>query len=888
MALSQGDYLGFEAKMKQEQWLARAAKTSLAEVAGKLHARWPNGLEPGSSIASLANRLRKTDRGEGTAEWWSRHEPLIAVLAEIIARPESEVREWIGNVSSAPASAWSPPGLRNVVAARVDQPPPGLWSTRLRPWVDQVEHEETSVRHGWLTYEPGVAGEWLIAWFQRRGWVVLQAADWKAAMRGLRPRARNLVRLIGPLPADQPPPIAPQGKTVCVLSTHRLAALGAADSAHVRSVGWGPPATSVVSGWAALDEPQLTRPDSCAAWFAEHSRPERRLPDTRINEILREFGMASTPGELLLLLDVAGDPDPVSGLLARNPVVDGDMLRRMEAEAVRRGIGGRRSLRTWTELVPATRTADEVLVDVRRSLSAGNPPQARRLAEGRPSALIEGLVALHVLQPCNEPEVPAGMWRIWPRWLAALLAREAVDAVTTEPGGVGAAVLLGEGSAEVGLAAIARAIGAADWDAVGGALRAAEDTIASMATVEATALVLGHHLLDGHAVPVELAEDAIRSLRRLRRTTAGARLIAHGDGVTSATAVTMADWALGRRARISEPEFGSWEDRSGAVAGAPFLAALEAALERWSIEAQSSKPAPADSSASLGLARRAMRLGSWLYAVHGVLPVPDGRVSGVWSFQVPALLLAASRDVRTLPGRTADEVLNEQYPGANVPAQATAGERLLDSLTPAAFEQPEQLIRGFASILARKAAEDTPDVQARSKAIRAVLDTTSARFSMVKVEIEGTGGSFHDAARWLWEQWNAAPGHGRDVPPVALLRAPDLEDARLIWRCAPDAVHKDIWRRASAEDQFWDVLPPAGWRAWALAANDIPAGWARMPLAVLLSLLDGGVPEGGFAAAWNRDPKAVLKWLPAHLPGGESEDGPARRCLAAVPAARQS
>ncbi|MDP2305107.1 MAG: hypothetical protein Q8P18_03690 [Pseudomonadota bacterium] len=488
--------------------------------------------------------------------------------------------------------------------------------------------------------------------------------------------------------------------------------------------------------------------------------------------------------------------------------------------------------------------------------------------------MIDQLRETHLLVPCTDADAPAGTWELWPRWLGAALARRAVRRLASGGDGLGEAALAGDAGVAAALGELKETFVAARWDRVRTLLAADAATPPGVATIEATALALGFHLLDGHPVPRELAAETIGVLARVRSASGAGRLLPHGSGVTNPTAVVAAEWALGYRARSADPQFGPW---SGEVDDLTTIQSLDDALDRWAKTALDEQVGEGRRAEFDTLARRVFRLGSWLFTARGLLPVPSDRA--VWTFQVPALLLRlADEGSAALPGKTAAEIARAKAPDVDFEGESRRVAEWLEHPTPVEDTQGAQ--RAIFAAVTLKLAEDAPEARTRQQAIRDTVRGTSARFSLVKAEVEAQGGNFHDVLRWLWARWNELPNEGRSLPPIALLRRADLADARLVWQAAPAVVHPDIWRRASEIPALWEVLPAEGWRSWALAGNDGPA-WEKMPIDVLCSLLDRPLPTDAFRAAWHRGGEQVTAWLLPRL-SQEPADGP-RRCLAATP-----
>ncbi len=865
-------------------WLEETWDGDFAGLARALSDAWPEELPKDNTAEALRNRLAGTDAGKSTAKWWRDHDLLVPTLAHLLRRSDAEVRSWIEACTRRPSpGSWSPPGLRSIAGARVDEPPPGLWSDLVEQWVRALEAGQTNIRRAWLRYEPGVAGDWLREWFEDRGWKIIRAESWTEAEKKVVPRTRTLVHLSGMAPTGSAPPNARSTATICVLARSRPPWSGRHQREEPLGEGWRAVNVPVYDDWAALDA--TTRPDlrGVIRWFADHARADRQLGDEELGRALADLGADATPGELLARLDVGRDDDPVAAMTARWADECAAELLAVEKEAARRGVGPLRVRATWEALVLDRGSPEETLAAVRRSLSKRHYAHAERMAANRPKAMVDRWIEQGVLQPCGEPGAPADAWRVWPRWLGTRLSTRAVAELATHRDTIGAALLASEEGCHAALDQLERLVADNDWERVGALLSITTSEVSGAATVEGAAFALGNGILDGTEVPVEVAAAAVESLVALRERSRGARLLAHGDGRTSTAAATMAEWALGCRSGSSDSAFGPW-------AGAPLDSAqhialrdLDDALERWVTAAQDRRRVD-ERSGHLALARRALRLGTLLFERRGTLPVEREDSRGVWSFQVPALLVAASQGAEALPGRTVDDVLRDQAPGIDLPALAREGERLFAGGLAGPIDDAEAAGRAVVAVFAKKLAEDAPDARARERAIRAILNAASNRFSLVRAEIVTAGASPLGALRWLWSQWNSAQVHDRTVPPVALLREDDLDDARLLWTAAPPEVHREIWRRASRESALWEVLPAAGWRAWARAETDVEAGWERMPLDVLVSLLDGPLPAAAYSAAWRRTPPDVFAWMLPRVTTQGEIDPSARRCLDAAPA----
>lgn len=871
--------------MSEERWLSRVWRGKAPGLANELLARWPSGLSRDIKLDALANRLRDTDAGKSPPGWWASHDALIPILAEVIGQPEAEVRSWIERKARQAPGTWTPPGLLSVTGAKVSEPPSGLWSPLVTEWVEQLERAGGGPLHAWAVFEPGVAGEWMKEWFEHRGWSVVRAVSWAEASKKLRARGRTLVQLTGTRPPDVLPPAAPRGATVCVVASFSLRGAGSTGVASWSSATrWRQQEVPTVGGWALLDAPVRAEIEACSAWFIQHSRPDRRPSDAEIAAIQARMDASLTPGEALMWLDVASDDDPVDAFLARTADVSLETLLGIEREAARRGVGPKRTLGVWRDLVPGGRSAEDTLDDVKRSLARGNVSLAKKLVDGRARAVVDRLVEQRLLQPCVDEGEPADTWLIWPRWLGKELMSRAVGQLASTRDDVGSALLASAEGARAALAELERLVDNEDWDRVHQRLCGDPRHPVSLATTEGMGLALGLRVLDGRHIPAEVAAAAVGALAAARDAVHDGRILPHGDGAASPTAARMAAWALGLRTESPDPRFGPRAAGAMTEEHLNVLADIHQALNRWTRLMGGRGHDPGEiSDEARTMAARVFRLGTLLFEAMGVLPVREASDDALWPFQVPAVLRAVSLGGTVLPGKTIGEVLRGQVPGVDVETLASRGDQLLANHDPAALHDTEATGRAVLAMLFRGLAAEAPEARTRKRAIEQVVTTASANFAFVRTEVEGRGGSFFDVARWLWARWNEVAYPDRDIPPVALLRDPDLEGAKALWAAAPATVHREIWRRASEESAFWNVLPSAGWRAWAGAGVDAPLGWARMPSEVLLSLLDGALPNSGYAAAWHRAPGAVIGWLAPRLSADLPRESSARRCLEAAP-----
>lgn len=874
--------------MTHPGWLDATWTGSRAALGRELHMRWPETLVQDNDAEALANRLGKTDQGTCPQDWWETHAALIPVLADIIARPESDVRAWIDSGTRKTPGPWRPPLLRSVVGARVDEPPKGLWSPFVEAWVERVERGPASTPHAWIRHEPGVSGAWLQEWFEHRGWHFTKAETWEKARSKVRIRSRNVIVLTRAWPLDRGLPSDLPETTICVLAPWEQAVPEGAASGGRK---WYPSDVPTHDGWALLYEPRQRDPRECIRWFLDHCPPERRPDDSTVTGILREWDPEYTPGELLLRLDVALEDDPVTAFLARAPDVGVEDLVGMERGAAERRWSTRRPRDSWKQLVPKATTPEHLLSEVGIALAVKRLEHARKLVEGRPEAVVVRLVEQGVLQPCTDANAPADTWQIWPRWLGAELNRRALAELVRSSTGLGSALLFGQNGTSEALEELRRIARAGDWDQMRRHLDSDPALPEGMAVVEATILTLGHSILDGSTIPRELAGRALEAAGGVRITHGDGRLLAHGDGEASPVAMDLAEWALGHRAFSRDPLFGPWTDETPLEAHVDQCNNFERALMRWSEVASSGQVSEKQRLEASAMVRRVYRLGTLLFDARGLL-----RRSGehsIWRFQVPAILRALGTGKRVLPGRSARDLLEEKAQGATTLADRAA--QLMAHPHPEDFKDLKELEQPFVAAFGLMLMSQAPDAQVLKQAFDDVVRAATSDFTFIRYEIESTGGSFHDAVRWLWSRWNRNSYADSSLPPIALLRRTDLEDARLVWAAAPftapgqtgqsasHPIQEGLWQRASEEPAFWSVLPTSGWRAWALAGNDVEAGWQRMPDEVLFSLLDSGLPRAGVVAAWSRDYHRVMAWLLRALGEGETRASARERCLDAVP-----
>jgi hypothetical protein len=871
--------------MREPGWLAEVWPGKAPALAKELLARWPARLPKDIRVEALANRLRNTDAGKCPRGWWEEHAPLVPVLADIVGRPEAEVQAWVEQSAPPTPSTWAPPGLRSITGATVGDPPPGLWNPRLTDWVQQLERGEKVPLHVWTIFEPVVAGDWMKEWFEHRDWRVVRAASWAEAARKLRSRGRTFVHLTGPRPPDVTPPTPPRGATVCVAASYSVRQPGVRTTVRWSAPGgWGETEVPSAGAWAVLDAPMTVNLQWFTKWFLERCRREHKPGDAALQAILASIDPSSTPGEVLLRLDVAAEDDPLAALLERIPEVTLDTLVGIEREAARRGVGLRRTLEVWESLVPGGRSPDATLADVQRAFERKNSEQARKLVEGRPGAVVRRLVEQRLLHPCAEADAPAATWRIWPRWLGARLAERAVGELASKSESVGWALLAGEDGARRGLAELDRLVEQQDWDRARERLGADMRTGAGLASVEGMALTLGLRFLDGSTVPKELATTAVAALAAAREASGGGRLLPHGDGAAGEVAALMADWALGHRASSGDPRFGPWAGEDLTPAHQASLTQLRTALDRWTSRRSAHRDVSReDATEATRMAARVFRLGTLLFEAKGVLPVAVGSQEVLWPFQVPAVLRALSAGAQVLPGMSVDEQVQAWREAADRRTIESGGESSFAAEVQRELSRFEPEVRTFFGRLARDYAASLPDPQTRKRAIEQLTTTTSANFALVRAEVESRGGSFLDVGRWLWERWNEVQYVDSTLPPIGLLRDAELDGARAIWLTAPPVVSPQIWREASREPALWDVLPAAGWRAWASVGIDAKEGWLRIPSDVLESLLGSDLIPIGYAAAWHRVPQAVLRWLIPRVRRDIAPDSTERRCLDVAP-----
>ncbi len=861
-------------------WLERTnPHDSTARLAAKVKEHLGDQT-PGRALeATLAN----TDKGKKSAKWWAENAATVPALALALGRSETDVRAWIGACTAAPSQGWTPPNLRSVRAVPVDQPPPELWPDDVEKWLGRLERDVEPVTRGWFQAEPGLPVDWLAARMERRGWEVRSGKPWSEAVRRLPARGRVLIVLIEPVSRQQVQQAKiPSGATVLVAAPHRLAGYADRTSETGRKAknrGRGPDDMAVWEGWVLLDDTSdtarvwsrtsdaLTVAISTAGipigtqttWFLQHATPERRPTTERLDHLCDRYGSRQLPGEVLLLLDVAVDDDPVEAWLDRLHDADVVLLEAIEDEAIRQGIGMSRPLDVWCSLLPSKTDDATTLAAARKALAHGHMQHAQALLDGRPEAVIERLRSEGHL--CRDPG-RTDAWVLWPRWLGRELRRRAGERLAKSPTDRGTALLdADEDIAREALGDLRDLVRTGAWDELRRGLASDLIQLDGAAHVEGVALAVGLHLLDGGDVPPEVADEIAGRLLAVRGAAQGEwrRLLCRGDGVFGDLSTEAAAWALGARcAAVRHTALGPWDGAEGLTPRhIERLEKFETELgdlgnrRRWGRQAEEGET----------LAVRLFRLGTMLFKARGLVEAP----TGVWSLQVPSLLADVASGARELPGRTVREVLAETAPDLPLPRDLKNIDLQRDlGVEPGALpdeQQSQAFVRALGTMFLASLASEDARVRHRERALAQVRATADAHFADVAREVIATGGGIVDVVRWLWGHWREVRSGRSDLPPIRALERDDDASAKLLWNLAPPDVPTEIWEKASERVALWRVLDATAWRAWARCGINAEAGWREIPEDVLVTLFDEGLCNAGWSAAWSRVPDATAHWL---------------------------
>ena len=810
-------------------------------------------------------------------------------LAEEIGAELADVEAWIAAAPPSGASVWTPPGLRSLEHADRRDPPERLWPDMVGEWVRAVERGEVVAHAAWALIEPGIPTSWFLDVLEQSGWDVHHDAQPEQIARRLRRGQRAVVvPVAAATPCADPAPNLADQAALLVLSSRSLLTPG--DPRHP-----GEPSRSrdlpEWQGWAMLERTRWERQSAhdLITWFDARARAERRADRAILDAILGQLEEESLPGELLLLLDTLGGgklDDAVAALVTRHPSIALEDLRRIERDALRRGIGSARTLETWRSLAGEPGDPAAALERLCKAVTSGLHGTARKLAHEATQAVVDQLVAEGLLQPAPEQN---GTWVLWPRWLGESLRRQATEAHLGRTEGIGALLLAGARRERDALAHLESLANKQDEDAILAIFEAAPESIEEAAATEAVALVVGHALLDGVDLSPDLAARIITQLEVVRGSKDGrwTHLLPHGEGRSSLAAMQMAEWALGWRAGDGDPRLGPWAPETPLEELLPTLEELHRGLERWTNAAwpsprrwQPTTSKPIDGDEAKALARRLARLGTLVHRARGLLPKAADATGELWAFQVPAALIAVCSDSSAVPGRSADEIFAEKLDGE---AREALQKGLELERSNAPMESVEEFLSRMGAALLFSAASEEPEAQTRMRFLRTVSETTHTHFALIESEIRTAGGSLSDVLRWLWALWNAPGGSVYDAPPARLVKDGRLEEARLVWRSAPANVRREFWERAAEGDGFWEILEPRAWRTWAQQRFERPDGWQQMPPEVLVSLLSEDLPGVAYAAAWMQAPEETCAWLVVRLDG--ELDGSASKALAAAPPA---
>ncbi len=867
-----------------EKLLGDRSRKSFAE---SVHARVePEYAKRVCQAGALSNRMGKTDKGESGPQWWNDHPPFVTAMAEELHVDVSEVRAWYRAAGASGSSTWRPGEITSISRFDLREPPPGLWPDWVDAWVTAIERNESPTQAAWFAVEPGLSRTWLREWLEARRWRIIKARSPLEAAKKLRQGQRGLVFLTDP--QHQLEQAAPQLKprsALLVAAQHPL--LPSGDDRIERAGSWrGPPPQW--NGWSLLDSTSRDnqRTEEIIEWFQQRAVPDRRADLTALDARLAKLENRPLPGELLLLLDTIADEDPIAALCDRHPGLELEALRAMEAEALRRGYGSSRPLDCWEGLVPVARDAEATLAELRRAIKARNPALALSLAEQGARALVEALRERGLLQPSPQKD---DTWILWPRWFGQGLRDGAATALLGANDAIGSLLLADEATASSAREQLASHCVQGNGEALRSLLQQRGVGDAAVATVEGVTLAVGHHLLDGGEVSVELAAEIMATLQQTRASACGGRLLAHGDGPFIEAAMIMAEWALAWRAGAQAPSVGPWNAEIPVEDLTTDLETMGRSLHAWVDTAwpprnswQSHTIPDLDPTTARALAQRMVRLGTLSYQARGLLPVLNDEERAMWPFQAPAALIAVCMDETAAPGRPAVEIFQERVPDE---AREPMSRALTEQRQGTAIQSGEEFLWRFQAEIAFSLAKDEPEAKTRHRFLSACSKAAYHLFPLLREEVLRAGGSLHDVVRWLWVTWNEPGNYASDLPPVQLLKDQRIEDARLVWHHAPAEIRREIWQSASEKDALWEVLDHAGWRAWARQCFERSKGWERIPREVLLERLGEELPSAAYTSAWTLAAEPTCDWTVRRLTDLGPSDASLRIALEAAPPA---
>ncbi|UQA61347.1 hypothetical protein [Polyangium aurulentum] len=538
-------------------WLEQLAKEreykSLRAVALKMTKsdRWP--AKDKRSPETVANKLRDADKGEDVAYWTTgAGRSLLPALAEVLGEEdEGDLLDRFQNEPS-PSTSQSPavwpfkmfPALR-AIELHSEDPCPGVPPALVRVGGPR------EARTWWVA--PTGAGKTLVGhWLEARyGWTFHQAESWAdvelptqgrvfvdlASTAGISVEAFEVIPAAVTIcvACPNPPPEKSGNRKIGLYDNGvpRLPSLlgeelGQAVSPSLFTILYTPPAAV----WA----------DALIKWVTKRVKPGGGFDAGRVHELLSHEDMLAlfeTPGELIGFLgtvEYAGlarfegserqSKDPLwlvriwlKALLERDDrrcapgttelfrICGSEMLRGMEMERLRRGLGPALCESCWIELVPRGHAPElnrDRLLSVINEAGTDALAQLHSLLAPDGASVVAGLEAAGVLaRNCD-----AGHLRIKPAWVANAIDAIAVDSLYNDtPNGLGS-LLLYETTSEGALRRLINDVCAGDFRRVEACLTAGEPASPEqMAALDGGFRAIGNALVSGVSLPTDWVHE---------------------------------------------------------------------------------------------------------------------------------------------------------------------------------------------------------------------------------------------------------------------------------------------------------------------------------------------------------------------------------------------
>ncbi len=790
------------------------------------------------TLPNLANQLGKLDKGD--AAWWlATGEPWLPLLAEALGFDVDELRGRIHRQVHPPDATEGGEerlvqlGWLRALDLAVEPLPPGLpWP--LSPLLG------ADVRRVWWTAGPGAGKTLLGRWLALNlRWIFVSAPTWREALSRLPRSGRVYVELQQPSEEPCRPEDAPEGLDLWVAAPFRpgLPTAPTDDDGEDRQ-----PAAPT---WTEIHSPPLREwIDALLAWVEPRVKPGGRYDAEEVVALLRTLPLEElfeSPGDLLELLaltDELGaralqDEDsfeagklirlwlrlalsraevtPLASLLKRHG--DG-LLVDLVRERLRHGLPTSLSEAGWAALVP-----NEIAPELDREQLAALLDQATPDSLARARALVkpgarEVIAALKAVRALIRD--PLGGWHIRPAWLANLAQGAAVEALCEEgPEGLGALLLYPPTSAQ-GLSALLERTAAGDLESVRACVRDVNRASPErLAALEGAFRVLGHRLLLGDSLPIELLAQAWAAQmehiaeRYLNFPPLPIIQVAQAERAALTGQGAWLRAALAISSRLQEqgevPAAGPLNPWTGIPTNQNEREAYKQSLDRALSDTYADRR---DEPQGHEIAWACARLGVELYDRLG----PQTDVHLLLHAVAPTLLVRLARDG----------------------AQEIPGGPLWEAMS---------LPRGLRPIEQACEAEGVP--------ITVVLD-------------------------WLWTVWSSPAGTGPQGWPPFTWSSRDLKDPKLraqierLWRCLPDqAVTDAVIQHIGYRPVVWPWLPVCFWSAWVRARLERPHAWHtgeqlwdHVPLPLLMETLrTAPLPAHmlpAFGAGWRRAPAALL------------------------------